>query len=49
MLTQPESWVAHCEGELSILEITGPEKYIDGHSHRLFVDGRSHLVRFASC
>lgn len=46
--TQAKSWVVHTFGEIAILAARGPEKYIYGHSHRLFIDGRLHLVSYTS-
>ena len=45
-LTQGKSWVVHTSGELAILVARGPSQYTDGLAHRLFCDGRLHLVSF---
>lgn len=43
-LIQAKSWTAHNSGELAILVARGPEQFTEGHAHRLFIDGRQHLV-----
>lgn len=48
-LTQAKSWMAHSSGELAILVARGPDQYIYGRAHRLFVDGRLHLVSKIYC
>lgn len=45
-VTQAKSWIVHNSGEISILVARGADQYIYGHAHRLFVDGRLHLVSF---
>lgn len=45
-VTQAKSWIVHNSGEISILAARGADQYIYGHAHRLFVDGRLHLVSF---
>jgi hypothetical protein len=45
-LMQAKSWIVHISGELAILVSRGPDQYTEGHAHRLFIDGRLHLVSF---
>jgi hypothetical protein len=44
-LSQRQSWMAHNAGDIALILNNPPSYYIDGLAHRLFVDGRLHLVR----
>ena len=43
-LAQASSWLAHTSGDIAVVAARRPEQYISGNAHRLFVDGRQHLV-----
>ncbi|CAG9996162.1 unnamed protein product [Clonostachys byssicola] len=43
-LSQRQSWMAHNAGDIALILNNPPSYYIDGLAHRLFVDGRLHLV-----
>ncbi|KAF5536397.1 c6 zinc finger domain-containing protein [Fusarium mexicanum] len=38
------TWLRHSTGQKAIILANGPESYVEGHAHRLFVDGRLHLI-----
>lgn len=46
-LAQVGAWTAHNSGELSLVVGGDPSLYSRGEAHRVFVDGRVHLVRVA--
>ncbi|KAJ9616958.1 hypothetical protein H2200_000678 [Cladophialophora chaetospira] len=39
-----DRWFRHTSGEEAIILSTGPEHYVKGHAHRLFIDTRLHLA-----
>lgn len=41
---QARSWRAHNAGDTALVVARRPEIYASGHAHRLFIDGRAHLV-----
>lgn len=41
---QIRSWLAHSKGDMALVAARPPESYATGHAHRLFSDGRLHLV-----
>uniref|UniRef100_A0A0B7K9Q4 Uncharacterized protein n=1 Tax=Bionectria ochroleuca TaxID=29856 RepID=A0A0B7K9Q4_BIOOC len=43
-LSQRQSWMAHNAGDIALILNNPPSYYIDGLAHRLFVDGRLHLL-----
>lgn len=43
-MTQANNWMTHNTGEASLLQSNSPSFYTSGLAHRLFVDGRMHLV-----
>lgn len=44
---QAQNWMIHNIGEASLLMSNPPSFYVTGPAHRLFVDGRTNLVRTA--
>ncbi|CAG9986769.1 unnamed protein product [Clonostachys byssicola] len=43
-LTQAENWLTHIKGDMSLMIARSPSSFIEGDAHRLFVDGRFHLI-----
>lgn len=48
-LTQSDGWMSHNFGDIALVTGRGPTAFTSGFSHRLFVDGRLHLVSQALC
>ncbi|VUC27855.1 unnamed protein product [Clonostachys rosea] len=42
--TQAENWLTHINGDMSLLLARSPSSFIEGDAHRLFVDGRFHMI-----
>lgn len=38
-------WRAHIEGQLALFLARGPESFVSGQAHQLYVDGRILIVR----
>ena len=45
--TTLRSWVAHLEGFVHVMQLSQPELYISGRSHKLFIGARPSMVRSA--
>ncbi|CRG91336.1 hypothetical protein PISL3812_08384 [Talaromyces islandicus] len=41
---QSLTWMTHCFGDAAIIQDRGPLAFVSGAAHRLFVDGRLHLI-----
>jgi hypothetical protein len=48
-LTQSDGWISHNFGDMALVAGRGPTAFTSGFSHRLFVDGRLHLVSDPIC
>lgn len=48
-LTQSDGWMSHNFGDMALVAGRGPTDFTSGFSHRLFVDGRLHLVSHSVC
>lgn len=48
-LTQSDGWMSHNFGDMALVAGRGPTAFTSGFSHRLFVDGRLHLVSHSVC